>query len=92
MTGPQNLNPDLNPEILLTILKHEIYMNEIHFGSKETLLKVIQEAPKVIPYLQKPQAYSLYGFHIDSACTEETARQVKNYFYYLKNITGVLNH
>ena len=43
MTRTQNL-ADLNPiEILLTILilKHEIYKNERHFGSKETLLEVI---------------------------------------------------
>ena len=47
-TRPQTL-ADLNPkEILLAILKHKIYKNVRHFWSKETLLKVIQEAPKVI--------------------------------------------
>ena len=39
----------LNPkEIFPAILKHKIYKNKKHFGSKETLLKVIQEAPKDI--------------------------------------------
>ena len=36
MTGHRNL-ADLNPiEINLAIMKHEIYKNERHFGSKET--------------------------------------------------------
>ena len=36
-------------EILLTILKNEIYKNERYFWSKKLLYKVIQEASKVIP-------------------------------------------
>ena len=58
---------DLNLiEILLTILKHEIYKNERQFGSKKTFNKVTPaRGSKGYHDLQKPPASSLYRFYVD---------------------------